>query len=391
VASAKQLWAAYASGVKSVRNRAVEAAKEQARYTGASVTDILHDPEMMGVIMAAMAAEGATAGGATPAAGTALAVAGVRYAGRRSARMKAKGFRANPYRAAVRKPTESELRAKAARGDKRAATLLAIAAAESRMTARRPRKNSPRRNHHLKTGEWCVVKGTEGYTYPKHPQVGQVMATKSPDWYRVHFIGREKVSGWLDGRKLAKVTPREAAALISSRTKFTESGYAQATLPANYKRHSSRSHEQAYLDRWSLAEHGARKNGGKYTVWSKWRKGDDLEASHGYTLSEAQAVLRRYGRDAGDGSEHHYMEIRPTAGGPAVMAIRDGIILKSNGRKKNPLVAGYSAKSVSANIRREMHAGKSQAQSVAIALSVARKAYRKRHPGTTLPKRLRAK
>lgn len=37
-----------------------------------------------------------------------------------------------------------------------------------------------------------------------------------------------------------------------------------------------------------------------------------------------------------------------------------------------PLIRGASRRSVSANIRREMHAGKPQKQSVAIALSVAR-------------------
>ena len=39
-----------------------------------------------------------------------------------------------------------------------------------------------------------------------------------------------------------------------------------------------------------------------------------------------------------------------------------------------PMVKGYSPKSVSKNVSREMKAGKPQKQAVAIALSVARKA-----------------
>jgi hypothetical protein len=43
-----------------------------------------------------------------------------------------------------------------------------------------------------------------------------------------------------------------------------------------------------------------------------------------------------------------------------------------------PLIKGYSVKSISKNIKREMKAGKKRKQAVAIALSVARTAKKKR-------------
>ena len=43
-----------------------------------------------------------------------------------------------------------------------------------------------------------------------------------------------------------------------------------------------------------------------------------------------------------------------------------------------PLIKGYSKKSIAKNIRREIKSGRSQAQAVAIALSVARKAKKRK-------------
>ena len=54
------------------------------------------------------------------------------------------------------------------------------------------------------------------------------------------------------------------------------------------------------------------------------------------------------------------------------------IIAKLTGEKIMPLKKGYGKKSVSYNIKREMKSGKSRKQSVAIALSVARKVKKKK-------------
>ena len=43
-----------------------------------------------------------------------------------------------------------------------------------------------------------------------------------------------------------------------------------------------------------------------------------------------------------------------------------------------PLIKGYSARSISKNIRTELKAGKSRKQAIAIALATARKAEKKR-------------
>ena len=59
------------------------------------------------------------------------------------------------------------------------------------------------------------------------------------------------------------------------------------------------------------------------------------------------------------------------------MSLTD-IIAKLTGEKIMPLKKGYGKKSVSYNIKREMKSGKSRKQSVAIALSVARKVKKKK-------------
>jgi len=43
-----------------------------------------------------------------------------------------------------------------------------------------------------------------------------------------------------------------------------------------------------------------------------------------------------------------------------------------------PLIKGYSARSISKNIRTELRAGKSRKQAIAIALATARKSKKKR-------------
>jgi hypothetical protein len=54
-----------------------------------------------------------------------------------------------------------------------------------------------------------------------------------------------------------------------------------------------------------------------------------------------------------------------------------------------PLIHGWSRAVVSSNVSREMEAGRPQSQAVAIALSNARRDYRRRHPVGPFPKHLR--
>lgn len=52
-----------------------------------------------------------------------------------------------------------------------------------------------------------------------------------------------------------------------------------------------------------------------------------------------------------------------------------------------PLHKGFSQRTISQNIRTEMHAGRTQSQSVAIALETARRAAEKAHKPEKAPKR----
>lgn len=56
--------------------------------------------------------------------------------------------------------------------------------------------------------------------------------------------------------------------------------------------------------------------------------------------------------------------------------------------KPNPLKRGYSRKTISSNIKREVRRGRPQRQAVAIAMETARKAYRIRRPSGRMPKTL---
>lgn len=60
-------------------------------------------------------------------------------------------------------------------------------------------------------------------------------------------------------------------------------------------------------------------------------------------------------------------------------------------RQSNPLSKGYSRATVSKNISEMVRSGHPQNQAVAAALSEARKVFRKRHPGQSLPEHLKMK
>lgn len=78
-------------------------------------------------------------------------------------------------------------------------------------------------------------------------------------------------------------------------------------------------------------------------------------------------------------------------GGPTKEQARKIIAELTGKRAKNPLKPGYSRKTVSGNIRREIKRGHSPKSSVAMALQKARDTFRKKFPGRKLPRHLKVK
>lgn len=425
---ARHKGAVASAAVASAAKRAAKAAKRYAANRYADVIDLTSDPEMMATLVALGGAEAASVGTATPVTAAALAVQTARYAKRKAAR-----------KAAVRKNRGTVPRGVAAHGDGWTKHVLSGRTSweHDKYNTDIVQTSGGYRHEDTVYGTLKAAKGAAmasiAATQRYHAAHPVRRALHDVGVWKINPPGRADVERYRAICKLVDegATPGERKAARAAKKRY-ESRYGaedsivsdKATAEARWARMSREMHARKSVEDdpgdccgyprrnpakgkslgRAKAVAAAKSAGARAFAGGMMRvPASDPAVSALFTKYPGNAVAildawlaawdtKNLAADVPGWTRAENDAIRKARknkgpGRARAMPVR----VPGAAAKVNPLVRGWSKASIAKNIRQEMHAGRPQPQAIAIAFSVAERAFKKQHPGKALPTHLRPK